>query len=147
MEMENEHLTFKHNEETKKNAEKFFIFIKICKKFITKIKKTFCILNELEQKNIKTIIDKKNMIYKEINLIIEEFGSTINNPDIINNLQKSEIDHKLLDILEKNNEEDISKIFNFIEIISKLELTNKKLNEQNEILNRRMKNDVIFYIK
>lgn len=142
--MENEHLAFKHIEENKKQADKFFTFLKICKKYLSKIKNINQLLAKFEQKSIKSLTDNKNKIQIEISKIIDDFDSVVNNPQIVKDLTNSFLEHKLLDKQEENESENINKIFNFIDLIGKLEMNNQKLLEQNELLNKKFKNEVTF---
>ncbi len=140
---ENEQLIVKHDEEMRDSCEKFLIFIKICKIFIKKIKNIFSIFSILEEKKIRTIIDQKNNVFKDINLILDEFDSTINNPEVLSDLKKTEMDYKLIDVLEKYENEDFSKIFNFIDVIARLEFENKRNIEYNNMISKKIKNEVI----
>lgn len=144
MELENEHLVLKHQEENKKQAEKFSTFVKICKKYLSKIKCVNQLLAKIEQKNIKSILENKNKIYKEVTKIIEEFDLVVNDHVILKDFDDPRIE--VLDKLEENNTDDINKIFNFIDHIAKLETANQRLLEQNELLNKKMKNDVLIYL-
>lgn len=141
--MDNEHLVSKHNEDTKKLSEKFFSFLKICKKYLTKIRIINKLLNELEKKDIKSIIDNKNKIYKDINKIINEFDCAVNNPKLVSEMTNFQFENILLEKLDDDNGDDINKIFNFIDHLGKLETNNHRLIEQNEILSKKLKNEVL----
>jgi hypothetical protein len=119
-------------------------FLKICKKYLSKIKNINQLLAEFEQKNIKSIIENKNKIYKEISKIINDFDSAVNNPGIINDMPNFQLEQKLLEKLEENNAVEINKIFNFIDHIGNLEINTKILSEQNELLNKKLKNEVFY---
>jgi len=150
MEMENEHLVYRHNEENKKQAEKVIAFVKICKKYLSKIQNINRLLEAFEQKNIKSITNNKNNIYNEVSKIINEFHSVVNDPEIEKEFLNPQFkEHKLLlnlYKLEENEAENINKIFNFIDQIGKLELNNQKLLEQNRLLNLRLTKEVVLLI-
>lgn len=57
-------------------------------------------------------------------------------------LGENKLDDEFFEILGKNDEEHLEKIFNFIEIISKLETNSKISSEKNEILNHKLKYEV-----
>lgn len=107
-------------------GEKFCIFSKICLKFIMKLRNIYKIFSRIEEKNIKSMLNNKGKVYIDINTILNEFESMVNDTKIFEdeNLCKK-IDQKFLEILGKNDEEQILKMFNFIDIISKLENNNK----------------------
>lgn len=73
---------------------------------------------------------------------MNDFDNSINDPAIINDLKNKGIDYKLYEILDKNDEDHLLKLFNFIDIIGKLETNNKKLQEQNDLITIKLKQDV-----
>jgi hypothetical protein len=124
-EKEKEYLTYKNQEEIKVIEEKFCIFSKICIKYIMKLRNIYKIFSRIEEKNIKSMLNNKGKIFIDINTILNEFEGLVNDTKLIEDINNKKIDEKFYEVFGKNDEEQILKMFNFIDIISKLENNNK----------------------
>jgi len=143
LELENEHLNCKQTEENQKYSERFLIFSILCKKYLLKIKSINELFFKIEDKNIKSVLQRKEKILREINDIINDFNSTLGNPDLFSDLRNNDFNLKLLNKIEENDNQELSKLFTFVDVLGNLEENVKMLSKQNELLNQRFKNDVI----
>ena len=133
------------NEELNKKTEKFSLFVKVCRKFLKRLKNIYALVLKVETQNIKSIMENKEKIYDEFNLILENFDNIINDPNILTDFRNNnETNSNLYNILETNDNDSLTKLFNFIDIIGKLELNNKKLLDKNDLINQKLKIDVYF---
>ena len=133
------------NEELNKKTEKFSLFVKVCRKFLKKLKNIYALVLKVETQNIKSIMENKDKIFDEFNIILENFDNIINDPNILTDFRNNnETNSNLYNILETNDNDSLTKLFNFIDIIGKLELNNKKLLDKNDLINQKLKIDVYF---
>jgi hypothetical protein len=70
------------------------------------------------------MLNNKGKVFIDINTILNEFEGLVNDTKLIEDINKK-IDDKFYEVLGQNDEEQILKMFNFIDIISKLENNNK----------------------
>ena len=92
-----------------------------------KLRNIYKIFSRIEEKNIKSMLNNKGKVFIDINTILNEFESLVNDTKFVEN---KKIDDKFFQVLGKNDEEQILKMFNFIDIISKLENNNKLFAEK-----------------
>ena len=108
-----------------------------------KLRNIYKIFSRVEEKNIKSMLNDKGKIYIDINTILNEFESLVNDSKIV---EERIIDNKFYEILGKNDEEQILKMFNFIEIIFKLENNSKVYADQIEKFNQKLKHEVDLFL-
>lgn len=136
LESENYSLKLKLKEKGEKVNEKVVIFVKICKKYIKKIKNLLNLINKLESNS--KVSESKELLVNELNLTNEKFYNTIHNPKLLDTLTETLIDHskkKYLD--ESEDDSSFAGQFSLVDIIHNLENQVKALQSQNENLKKR----------
>lgn len=156
LETQNKNLTTNSDtDKIKKSTDKFILFIKLIRKYSKKFKGIMDLIikfddnRKITKEKFESIREnsKENLI-KDLFNTIEKFNLTIHNPQLIDNLfeyadkNNNEFNKKLLEEIDKKEDEMRIKNVNLIGIIENLEIQIKKLNEQNENITIKKNNEV-----
>ena len=137
-----------YNDNIKKSLEKFKLFIELTKNYNKKQKNLLSLFkkSDIIKNQTNSAAEAKEIIINELSKTIDNFYSTIHNPKLIENLlnlnTKIDTTDKFLEEFNQKEEEIRIKNSNLIEIIEKLEIKIKRLQEQNENLDLKNKNEV-----
>ena len=107
--------------------------MKICKKYIKKIKNLLCLIGKLET-NIK-ISESKEILVNELNLTNDKFYNTLYNPKLIDSIFECQIFelNKNKNLEESNDESFFDSKFSLVDVVQNLE--NQVKSQQNQIEN------------
>lgn len=143
LETENTELRSKLKDKGEKAKEKVVIFIKICKKYIKKIKNLMNLIIKLDSNN--KISESKELMLNELSLTNEKFYNTLHNPKLIDTLTEGpSSDYKKHFLDESEDESFFNSQFSLVEMIQNLENQLKTLQTQNENLKKRRTVEVIY---
>jgi hypothetical protein len=134
------------NEKTNKSKEKIGIFVKICKKYIKKIKGLMDLIMKLESNTY--ISESKELLVNELSATNEKFFNTIHNPKLIETLIEgsSSKEYPKNQFLEESEDESFFiNQSNLIDVVQNLENKIKVLQSQNESLKKRRQPESDFY--
>ena len=112
--------------------KKISLFVKLCQKYLKKIINLTNIHSKLYNNS-----ENKDVLYGELNNIVERFSSSINNNNLMNSLFETsnfKIENDEDDSFSKNNNNNA-----LVEVVQKLENQIRVLNEKNENLVRNKK--------
>lgn len=139
--MEKEILDLKEAAEnrTLKSKEKTQIFVKLCKKYIKKIKNLVNLITKLESNS--PISESKTLLVNELTTTIEKFFNTVYNPKLLDTLtegvSQTNESNKRKFLEESEDESYFDNQVNLIEIVQNLEKQVHSLENQNEGLRKR----------
>ncbi len=139
--MELQELRLVLNNKGNKSKEKIAIFVKICKKYIKKIRNLLNLITKLDA-NVK-MSEGKELLINEMYTTNEKFYNTVYNPKLIDTLIEGTFDNTKKSFLEESEDESFfSSQVSLVDIVQNLENQVKSLQVQNENLRKRRFVDV-----